>query len=295
MLRIANATLSAQILPEAGGGLAGFDWHGRGEAIPLMRRYASSARDAAQGIDPNSLACYPLVPWSNRITGSGFDVGGHRIALAPNYAGEPWPIHGSGWQRAWQVETHGAEEAQLSLRESAANAYSYFATMHYALRDTSLQVELAVTNLGSAAIPFGLGLHPYFPRHGEACLLAPAPRVWTNDGQSPLPVACVDVPAEWDFRQERGLPVDLDHAFCGWSGKAAIRWPRLRLGLDIAADADTFVLYAPRARDFFCFEPVDHPIDAVHLPGGAVANGMTLLAPDAVLRRRFVFSVFEPR
>lgn len=295
MLRIANAALSAQILPQAGGGLAGFDWHGRGEPIALMRRCEPLSDTAAQQLDPNRLACYPLVPWSNRITQGGFDVEGRRIALAPNYPGEPWPIHGSGWQRAWQVQTHGAEEVQLSLHESAADAYSYFATLRYALRDTSLQAELTVTNLGSAAIPFGLGLHPYFPRHGEACLLAPAPQVWTNDGQSPLPVACVDVPAAWDFRHERALPVDLDHAFRGWTGAAAIRWPRLQLGLRIAADVDTFVLYAPRDRDFFCFEPVDHPINAVHLPGGAVANGMTLLAPDAVLRRRFVFSVFEDR
>jgi aldose 1-epimerase len=51
------------------------------------------------------------------------------------------------------------------------------------------------------------------------------------------------------------------------------------------------VLYTPRGEDFFCFEPVDHPINAVNLPGGAAAHGMTLLAPGERLARRFSFGV----
>ena len=49
------------------------------------------------------------------------------------------------------------------------------------------------------------------------------------------------------------------------------------------------MLYTPAGEDFFCFEPVDHPINAVHLPGGAVANGMTLLAAGESLERAFAF------
>ena len=59
----------------------------------------------------------------------------------------------------------------------------------------------------------------------------------------------------------------------------------------MAADADAYVLYTPPGEDFFCFEPVDHPINAVNLPGGATAHGMTLLAPGERLTRRFAFTV----
>ena len=294
MLQIENAALSVQILPEAGGGLAGFDWHGRGEPIPLMRRYEPSPGLPAHRIDPNHLSCYPLVPWSNRIAEGGFHVDGRWVALPLNREEEPWPIHGSGWQRAWQVQSHTADEVQLSLRESSAAAYNYLATLRYALHDNALQVDLAVTNTGAAAMPFGLGLHPFFPRHGEVHLLAPAPGVWLNDGQTPLPIERVAVPPEWDFRNERALPDQgLDHAFHAWTGEAMIRWPALQLGLGIKAEADAFVLYTPEGDDFFCFEPVDHPINAVHLPGGAVAHGMTMLLPQTMLRRRFVFSVLD--
>jgi aldose 1-epimerase len=294
LLEIKSAALSARILPEAGGGLAGFDWHGRGESIPLMRCYEPSSNSPGEPIDPNRLACYPLVPWSNRIDNCGFEIDGRWIALTPNREGERWPIHGSGWQRAWQVQSHTASEVQLSLCESSTTAYSYLATLRYALRDDALRIHLTVTNTGLSTMPFGLGLHPFFPRHGDVRLLAPAPQVWINDGQSPLPVERIAVPTNWDFRNECVLPNEgLDHAFHAWTGDAVIRWPTFGLGMQVNADVDAFVLYTPAADDFFCFEPVDHPINAVHLPGGAVANGMTMLPPQATLKRRFAFSALD--
>lgn len=294
MLQIRNASLSLQVLAEAGGGIAGFDWYGRGEPIPLMRRCEPTPGHGEHRVDPRQLACFPLLPWSNRITDGGFMVGGRRIDLPPNCEGEPWPIHGDGWQRAWQVESHAAHELVLSLQSTSAAEYCYDATMRYALLDDALQVDLAVTNTGPVALPFGLGLHPYFNRHGGVRLLAPASRIWLNDGRTPLPTECADVPAAWDFRTERALPDrGLDHAFQAWSGEATIHWPALQLGLRIDAEASAFVLYTPADEDFFCFEPVDHPIDAVHLPGGAVEHGMTMLSPRATLRRRYAFSVID--
>jgi aldose 1-epimerase len=291
VLQIENAALSLQIVPEAGGGIAGFDLRRRGTLIPLMRHCEQSS---GNHLDPNQLSCYPLVPWSNRITDGGFHIDGRWIALALNREGEPWPIHGSGWQRAWQVQSHTAHEVQLSLQESSEAAYCYEASLRYALDEHALQVDLTVTNTGPAAMPFGLGLHPFFPRHDQVHLQAPASQVWTNDGQSPLPVERVDVPAEWDFRHGRSLPEQgLDNAFHAWTGDAVIHWPSLQLSLRVWADVDAFVLYTPAGGDFFCFEPVDHPINAVHLPGGAAAHGMTLLPPRASLRRRFVFSVLD--
>ena len=49
--------------------------------------------------------------------------------------------------------------------------------------------------------------------------------------------------------------------------------------------------YAPPGADFFCFEPVDHAINAHNLPGGAAANGLTVLVPGQTLQRQVTFSV----
>lgn len=293
MLHLTHAHLRMQILPEAGGALAGFDYCKDDKWVPLMRPFEPLTAQPGLVPDPNQLACYPLLPWSNRIAEGGFDVDGHRITLAANRDDDPYPIHGSGWQRPWRVLSCNDREARLVLEEYSANAYAYQASLHYVLREDALEVALQVTNTGARTLPFGLGLHPFFPRHGETTLHAPATQVWLNDGHSPLPVKRVDVRPAWDFNHARSLPDGLNHGFQAWKGDAEIAWPRYGLRLQVETDVDAFVLYTPAGEDFFCFEPVDHAINAVHLPGGAAANGMTLLAPQASLARRFAFRVAD--
>lgn len=294
MLQMRNEVVSVLIHAEAGGGIAGFDWYGRHKPMALMRRYNPTTELTGGRIDPRQLSCFPLLPWSNRITNGGFMLDGRWIGLSLNCEDERWPIHGSGWQSSWQVELHTASEVCLSLQKHMAASYQYDAALHYSLSDETLRVDMEVTNIGPTPMPFGLGLHPFFPRRGSVHLLAPATKVWINDGQTPLPRKCVAVPIEWDFRTERVLPRQgLDNAFQAWTGEATIHWPLAHLGLRISTNVDGFVLYTPTNSDFFCFEPVDHPINAVNLPGGAVENGMTLLPPQAVLRRKFAFSVLD--
>lgn len=293
MLHLNQARLRARILPGTGGALAGFDYRAEAGWVPLMRSFDPATTASLRGPDPNQLACYPLLPWSNRIAQGGFEVDGHRVALAPNRDDDPYPIHGSGWQRGWQVLSHGDLEVRLALDEQVEDAYAYRASLHYSLHERALEVALEISNTGTRTMPFGLGLHPFFPRHGDATLLAPAKKVWLNDGHSPLPVERVDVPPAWNFARARTPPDGINHGFHAWNGDAVISWSSLGLRLDIQADVDAFVLYTPAGEDFFCFEPVDHAINAVHLPGGAAANGMTLLAPGSSLARRFRFRVID--
>ena len=288
-----SASLRAHVEPAWGGAIVRCDWIANGPPLPLLRAYESGSAPSARGPDPNRLACYPLIPWSGRVSRGGFVIGNRRIELPLNRDDEPWPIHGSGWQRAWRVERASAGEALLTLEDRVGEAYRYRATLHYVLAGDMLDIALHATNIGTQTLPFGLGLHPFFPKHDGARLCAPARGVWRNDGRMPLPVERTPVPAQWDFSREKELPEGLDNPFDGWNGRATVRWPHRRLRLEIDADVDRYVVYVPAQRDFFCFEPVDHAADAVNLPGGAVANGMTLLAPGRTLARRFSFRASE--
>lgn len=289
---LSHASLSAQVEPDWGGALVRFDCAVDGVAQPLLRAWRPGPDTAAAPPDPNQLACYPLLPWSNRISHGGFAADGRRIELPRNRSDEPWPIHGSGWQRPWRVEDRGDDYALLSLQEYARDGYCYRASLQYLLGADALDVRLGIANTGLWTLPFGLGLHPFFPRDADTRLYAPAREVWLNDGRTPLPRQLASVPEGWRFGGLRPLPADcVDHCFAGWSGEASIRWPRRRLRLELRADVDRFVLYTPQDADFFCFEPVDHAIDAVNLPGGASAHGMSLLAPGQSLHRQFRFSV----
>jgi aldose 1-epimerase len=152
-------------------------------------------------------------------------------------------------------------------------------------------ITLEVENTGRDALPFGLGIHPFLVRDAQTELSAAAAGLWLQ-GDDWLPVRHVPAPPAWQFGVAYPLPETIvNHAFTGWSGQAAVVWPKRRLSLTIASDADYYVLYTPPGEDFFCFEPVDHPINAVNLPGGAASHGMTMLARGERLSRSFRFTV----
>jgi len=282
-LLLENERLRAEVAPQAGGGLARLDWLGGACATPLLRGLPPETREQPT---PSHLACFPLVPWSNRMAPSGFEFAGRRHVPAPNRAGEPCPIHGDGWQQAWEVQAHTDDAAVLRLERHDAAPFAYDATLRYALEGDALVVDLAVRNAGACALPFGLGLHPWLPDPQGARLQARATQVWLS-GADKLPSVRSLLPPDWNFIEPAPLPVTgVDNVFEGWDGLARIRWPARGVGLAIEADMDYFILYAPPGRDFFCFEPVDHPINAHDMPG---YPGLSILGPGASLRRRVVF------
>ena len=117
-----NTQLRVQVLPAQGGGLGCFEWLGRDVALPLLRPYRPAPADDGAAFDPNRLACYALVPWSNRISCGGFEFAGTSVALSPNCPGEPYPIHGSGWRRTWTTQSHTAGEVRMVLDERTPDA-----------------------------------------------------------------------------------------------------------------------------------------------------------------------------
>jgi aldose 1-epimerase len=281
-----NEFLSAEILPDVGGGLARLDAIGARAPVPVLRPFTG----AGSVPRPNQLACFPLVPWSNRLAG-GFVCDGHRYSIAPNREGDQYPIHGEGWLLPWQVADHSGTRVSLLLDRTGGAPFSYLAKMEYALCGATLEVSLEVTNTGERALPFGLGLHPWMPRSAGVTMRAPASSVWLG-GADCMPATAVPIPEMWCFDQPRALPATLiDNVFAGWDGCADIMWPDRGIALRIQANAAYYIVYAPKGGDFFCFEPVDHLINAHNMPSGPVCNGLTMLAPQQQMRRQFQFTV----
>lgn len=283
--------LHAEVLPEAAGGLGRLDWQRGGAVHALLRPWVRTP--GAPMPTTSQLACFPLVPWSNRIAPDGFVFEGWAVTPAPNRPGEPCPIHGDGWQHPWSVQAHSASGVSLLLDRRDGSPFSYVARLRYMLTETALNVTLEVTNTGQAPLPFGLGLHPWIERRDGVTLRARSRGTWTR-GPLGLPHEEIAVPPEWDFATAQALPQGpVDHVFCGWDGEAEIAWPDAGVKLAIQADMAYYILYAPAGANFFCFEPVDHAINAHNLPGGATRNGLTILAPGRTLARRVSFRVGE--
>ena len=199
---------------------------GESEEIPLMRAPAAAdVRSAAQS------ACFPLVPFGNRVSGNRFAYDGVIYALTPNMDWDEHYLHGDGWTSEWRVAERTRSRARVVMRHAAAGTpYSYEAAQTFALDASTLELRLEVVNRGAAALPFGLGWHPYFPLTAGTTLRAPASAVWL-EGADWLPTERVAVPADLDFAAARKLPRHwVNHGFEGWNGACEIAWPERRAG-----------------------------------------------------------------
>lgn len=276
-----------ELAPELGGGITRWDWRGPKGPTPLLRPWDGVADDCY------TLACFPLTPWSNRISHGGFAQDGVLYPVAPNRAGEPYPIHGDGWLQAWRVTDSAPERIRLELESHhfRASPYAFHSTQTCELLPNGLAIDLSVTHLGDQPLPYGLGLHPYFTCDAQTRLRMRTRGIWLS-GKDPLPVTHTSAfPPSADYNAPAPLSGPLlDHCYTGWDGEAIIEHPthglRLRLGTE---DCNGYsLIYRPPGLGYFCLEPITHPIDAFHLPG---RPGLVLLSQGATLRLRVSLTV----
>jgi aldose 1-epimerase len=290
-VQLVAGSLTADIIPSLGGGVARFDVLREEKRIEVFRGCPEGGTD-----DPGKLGMYVLVPWSNRISGSGFTFGGVFHPLAANVADEPCPIHGDGWLSPWRVSLSDNRRVRLEHDARGPGPYRYEATLEYILSADAMTIRLAATNRATLALPFGLGFHPWLPRTPGTRLQVDAESVWLEDARH-LPLKRVPVTScpDWDFSALRSLPAGwINTAFSGWNGRATIIWEDRGLTLDLEARSplSTFILYSPSAdARFFCFEPVSHAVDAHNLPPGPEAHGLVVLTPDETLAAECRFRV----
>jgi aldose 1-epimerase len=260
------------LLPSLGGGVAAWQADIGGARIDLWRPW-----DGVRP-DPYTFASFPLVPWSNRIGRGGFEHDGRFHAVAPNRAGERYPIHGDGWLQPWQARREDDDAVSMTLESDrfAGDPYVYRAEQRLRLVEGGLDQELSVTHLGEGSLPYGLGQHPYFLRPPGTRLRAPVTGVWLS-GDDPIPTAhSEDLPPDWNLADTPATGPFVDNAFTGWSGEAHVEWPSLGVRLTLRVPGWTeglgraggcCLLYRPPHGSAIAFEPITHPIDAFHLPG----------------------------
>jgi aldose 1-epimerase len=282
-LRAGHAVLG--VAPAIGGSLVHYRWIIDGATYDWLR--PATPVDLAAGT-ADRLACFPLIPFSNRVRDSRFAFGKHLIRLPLNLWPAPHARHGHGWQAAWQVIEQDTNRMVLEfLHVGGEWPFPYRAQQHIALTEKELRLTLSVENCGSETMPIGLGLHPYFPRTSACRLSAHVAAMWATDHDM-MPTTLVAADARLAARD--GLPVAtiaLDNVFAGWQREATIVWPEGNCRLAMTADPplDFLVIYSPRHGDFFCAEPVSHCTDAFNLAGqGRTDTGMLTLEPGARLR-----------
>ena len=263
-----------------GGAIREFSWRGLG-----ILRPAAAATEA--DYDPMLMACFPLVPYANRIAGGRFTFAGHEVRLRRNWERDPHPLHGQAWRAAWTVES--ASDGQATLAFSGGGdewPWRYRAVQEFELLADALAIRLSVENRSDSIMPAVLGLHPYFPQAALATVEARARTVWLPDAQS-LPVQEIMTPRDWSFDLPRSAArVALDHSFDHWDGVAIVRWPDRTVRLS-ATGARALHVYTPANAGFFCLEPQTAAAGALNRAAGEFAG----LAPGERLDLGVTFSV----
>ncbi len=293
MLSLRAGDASLVLAPEIGGSILGWTLGARA----ILRRTPAEALIAGNG---RGMACFPLVPYSNRIARGRFSLHGATHELALNFGDHPHSIHGIGWQSRWQVDEAGAQAARLSLTHRAEGAgaalwpFAFHATQSFHLSGDSLLVGLEIENLAPRPAPAGLGLHPFFPAAHRPVLHFAADAVWTNSPDM-LPAAEIPVPAAWDHHAGLAVgSVALDNCFAAWRGRADIAWapPGPLLSIEATALFHHLVVFTPPGADFFCVEPVSHMNDALNRLE-TPDHGMHILEPGESLQGEIRFRVLD--
>ena len=229
-----------------------------------------------------------LAPWANRIDQLAFFVEGKKYLLNPELRnfrldGTGKPIHGLlVYASEWKVTTLSADEkgAQLTSRLEywrqadwmAQFPFPHEIEMTYRLHDGVLEVATVVENAGTQMMPLSLGYHTYYqvpdaprdqwkvhiPARDQIVLskdLVPTGETRPNPFPNPVPLA----------------GTQLDDVFGnltrGADGRAVFRveGARQQIAVEFGPRYSVGVVYAPRGRNFLCFEPMTGPTNAFNL------------------------------
>lgn len=278
--------LELDLVPAIGGSVAALRFRGTDVFRPL------SAADRAAG-NVLGVGMFPMVPYANRIAENAVRFRGRTYRVEPNNPPERFNVHGTGWHRAWVVASQQTDRALLVLEE-AGGPWCYRAEQHVALTPGGLTVGLRLVNIGADAMPFGFGLHPWFPRDGDVTLAFRASRFHPEEADLVAGPARA-LPTKLDFAVARPLPgFRLNNDFGGWSGAAVLRFPSRGVELVLSADPvfGHLMIYADPERPFFCVEPQSNAACAFGRGGfDDPDEGIVVLEPGQDVRGEVRFTL----
>lgn len=287
MIRLASGSWAVGVAPAHGGVMTSCTFAGQHMLRPVTDQWARVP-------DPTESACFPLVPYSNRIAAGRFAFEGAWVEVPPTHPDHPLPLHGHGWMVPWEVTAQSAEHCVMVHRHKGQGGWpwAYCATQTLTLSAAGVAVALTLENESDRVMPGGIGLHPYFPRAPMARLQFSATSRWAAD-DAVLPTHLEPLTAATDFSS--GLPVagaDLDHCYAGWDRQATVRWTDRPTAMAVSAEGPVAhaVCYTPPGADFFCFEPVTHMNNGVNWRSARDDTGVQCLAPGARLSMQMTLS-----
>lgn len=268
------------------------------EVGATLRSYTVHGHDVVRGFAANETVSkgkgQQLLPWPNRIRDGIYTFAGVEQQLDLTEPERHNAIHGLVRWVPWTLVEHGENSVRQSVIVYPQPGWpgTVEATLTHTLDDDGLRVEVAATNIGPEAAPFGYAAHPYITAGEETvndlAVRLPADRYLEVDDRL-LPIALHPVAGtSYDLRAGDPLgTTDLDTAFTGLTRDDDGRW-RVTLTLGERQttlwgdDAYTWlqVFTGGDSREMsIAVEPMTCGPDAFN--DGPTADGVIVLTPGA--------------
>jgi aldose 1-epimerase len=270
-----------ELLPEVGGAIGRLAFQG----LDVLRPAALGASD------PLETACFPMVPFANRVANGRFTFGGQRVGLPVIDRFHPHALHGEAWLERWIVVAVGDRSVTLQFRGGDAWPWPYMSMQTITLDRRQATIDLELTNTGATVMPTGLGLHPYFLTGPDARLTFEAEGAWLGEAGG-IPERLGSAAELFDFSDgpRRADIPSIDHCYAGWRGMASINDGSRRLSISATPNASWAHVYSPKGQGFWCFEPMTHRPDALNASEGET-SGLAKLRPGETMAMRMTLTV----
>ena len=203
-----------------GGGIRSYDAGGH----PVLHGYPADARaDAGRG--------ELLMPWPNRIRDGKYSFNGKSQQLSLTEPARHNATHGLVRWQQWVLRERTDSALVVGFRLMPCPGWDGIVDLavRYALDDDGLTVTPSATNVGTVAVPFGFGAHPYLTvgeqSVDELTLSVPGSSYLTVDEQL-IPTGSQPVEGTgYDFRSPRPIAAaQLDTAFTDLRADDDGRW-----------------------------------------------------------------------
>lgn len=292
-LSLENECLSLGVLPQVGGSISFFRAKmPDGHWVDIMR---PTTTKGVKDKDPLSVGSFPLFPISNRIENARFTANGKTYRFKPNLPPEPHINHGDSWYKPWRVDEATPFKIKISHDTSLSNfPIKYRASQTFTLSGRKMTVALSLQNCHTERMPFGFGLHPYFPVTKKAFITTENPNVWIT-GKNAIPCRHIPTPKKWSM--SAGLQVakaTMDNCFTGGKGHVRITWPEHKCAVEMTAERPmhNLVVYIPSHHKFFCAELVSNATAALNrLHAPHPEDNLIWLKPQGSIAAKQEFTV----
>jgi aldose 1-epimerase len=303
LLRDEASALAATFVP--GAGMLCSSLCHRGEEL-----LAQNAGVAAYAQEGKTMGVPLLYPWANRLAGFDYSAAGRSVRVPDDLARvrvdqNRLPIHGVvAGLMAWELTPADARDrspdalaARLSWSDERPQLFDVFPFRHElryeaALRGGRLEIEVTVDACGEDPVPLSFGFHPYLSPPGAArerlLVELPPMRALALDAKQ-IPIAAEQALAPQRFELDER---EFDDGFDQVREPAhfSVTGAGRRIELTFREGYPYAQVYAPRAGQFICFEPMTAPTNALRS-----GDGLRVLAPGERFTAGFSIAVADTR